>query len=695
MIPVLYTLNIALLLPALLAIRSGKGEKRYSLALVQTLFALPLLALEYFYLGYNMEAESARLVFFSEIIFGLVWLSMTLHLHRAAIESRYNTGFQFFWEISVAVVSVAVTSFFLFFGSSVLVSVSQISFHSYGFVFFSALLMLVVMLYSSWRLEQFWGLLGVAKRWEYKIMIVGCLLICGTFAWSSSYRITYLTIYPNHLFLLSILLFLSWLLLIYAVVHHRLLNRKIFISRKVVYSSFIPSLLACYFIGFGIVSLIMRTFGLELSFVLKWLIVVSGLVAAVLIGFSGKIRRNIHFFISTHFYNNKYEYRDEWIALSSELQGAETEKDIVSALRNVLEKCLYTTEIYIWLGDSETSRDYILASSPQKPRTGNVEETIASEDPLIQYLKSNPYFHTEEKEPSPDWQKLNAARNTFFTSSSISLIAPISSGSQLCGFLGLGPEYTGGHYGHDDFDLLGALGSQTASSLLAARMAEKLAHAREQQAWNRLSAFVLHDIKNAATMLSLLQANAPQHIHEPEFQQDMLELVDDSLKRMKRVEQRLKTLKDEIEPDLQKTRLSKFLTTCCRRLETKLPSLKVRIDCAAGIAIRTDPNLLGSIIENLLLNASQACSGQTTVDLTVEESSPEKHVTVKIADNGPGIPEDLLPSRLFEPFTTSKKEGSGIGLWQVEKMITSLGATIKAHNMPDGGACFTLTFPSV
>jgi len=131
------------------------------------------------------------------------------------------------------------------------------------------------------------------------------------------------------------------------------------------------------------------------------------------------------------------------------------------------------------------------------------------------------------------------------------LLSPISSGNQLVGIIGLGPEFTGGRYDQDDFDLLTALGNHTGAALLAARMAEELARTREQQAWERLSAFVLHDIKNAASMLSLLRQNAPEHIHEPEFQKDMLETVDDALRRMGRVEQRLRALKDELLPEKQ------------------------------------------------------------------------------------------------------------------------------------------------
>ena len=78
-------------------------------------------------------------------------------------------------------------------------------------------------------------------------------------------------------------------------------------------------------------------------------------------------------------------------------------------------------------------------------------------------------------------------------------MVPLMAGEKTIGLIGIGSEFTGGRYGHDDYDLLTALSTQAASALLAVRMAERLAHARERKAWDKLSAFVLHDVKNAAT----------------------------------------------------------------------------------------------------------------------------------------------------------------------------------------------------
>ncbi|HBF42816.1 MAG TPA: hypothetical protein DDW42_04160, partial [Desulfobacteraceae bacterium] len=347
MIPFFYTLNLLLLLSGLLGIRPNSDERRFSLALLQTLLILPLLAGEYLYLSYHLEAQAVLVALFSETLFALIWISMVRWLQGATVATVRESPPRFLIEIIVGVVVTAVAGYFLVYRSVTEISNAILAFHHYSPVYFSAVFILMTVLYVSWRLEQFWRALNVARRFEYKFLVIGGYLICGTVAWGTSYRLTYLAIAPRHFLLLAALLFFGWILISYAVARHRLLNRKIFISRKVVYSFVVPSLLAAYLLAFGLVSLIMRTFGLPLSFILKWLFLVLGFVAAGLFAFSGKIRRRVHFFISTHFYINKYEYRDEWLALSQHLQGALTEADVVRALRKVLAESLYTNEIFI------------------------------------------------------------------------------------------------------------------------------------------------------------------------------------------------------------------------------------------------------------------------------------------------------------------------------------------------------------
>jgi signal transduction histidine kinase len=229
--------------------------------------------------------------------------------------------------------------------------------------------------------------------------------------------------------------------------------------------------------------------------------------------------------------------------------------------------------------------------------------------------------------------------------------------------------------------------------LFAVRTAEELAHIREQSAWETLSAFVLHDIKNAATMLSLVQENAPQHIHNPEFQQDMLVSIDDALKRMAKVQARLNTLKGEITPVVKKLDICELLRSCSQSLAKKLSDLSIDLQCQNEIWINTDPEFMAIILENLVLNSVEAVGAATRLKIQMNIVKIDQAVHIECIDNGPGIPIDMLPDRLFEPFATGKQKGSGIGLWQVKQLIGSLGGKIQAQNVEGRGARFVIRLP--
>ena len=390
MLTFFYTLNVLLIISGLLTVCLDSSERSFSLAMIQALLGLPLLAGEYLYLNYHIEEQIVQLVLFSEVVFALMWFGMALRFREAVAIKTDESIFSISLEVVVGAIVVAVAGYFLAYGSAIEIAAATISFENFSPAYFSAVFILVTVIYVSWSLEQFWRSLDARQSWEYRFLVAGSYLVCGALAWSSSYRLAYFAILPKHMLLLAALLVSAGILMFYPVVQYQLLNRRIIVSRKVIYSLVVPSLLATYLLGFGLVSLSMRTFGLEMSFVLKWMFLVLGCFAAGIFGFSGKVRSSFHFFISNNFYLNKYEYRDEWLALSHSLQGSLTEMEVIKALREVMSKSLYTVKIFIWLGDS--SEEYRLVSSPENIDGDNIENSIAANDLLLLFIQSDSHF---------------------------------------------------------------------------------------------------------------------------------------------------------------------------------------------------------------------------------------------------------------------------------------------------------------
>ncbi|MGB9499377.1 MAG: sensor histidine kinase [Dissulfuribacterales bacterium] len=156
LIPFFYTLNLLLLLSELSGIRLDSGERRFSLALVQTLLILPLLAGEYLYLACHMETQAVKVVLFSEIVFALIWLSMALRFRDATVATVRASRLNFLREMFFGAVVTAAAGYFLVYRSVVEISDSILIFHIYSPVYFSTAFIMMAVLYAAWRLEQFW-----------------------------------------------------------------------------------------------------------------------------------------------------------------------------------------------------------------------------------------------------------------------------------------------------------------------------------------------------------------------------------------------------------------------------------------------------------------------------------------------------------------------------------------------------------
>jgi putative PEP-CTERM system histidine kinase len=638
-----------------------------------------------------MQSHLVGPLFFSENVFALTWILLAYNLWHN-IDPDYKKSILYFMAPVITIfIGLLMGGFWALGKPAFGITDNKLIFLHYGQLFFSSLFLLVAVLVNAWRLEAFWRTVDSKVRKQYKYLVMGFFLISGSLGWSASFRLTYLHLKGDHLLLLSILLITAWCYIAYALAGSRLLNRKIFVSRKIVYSSVAPFVFAIYLISMGLISLLMRTFGWSMNFIFQWVLIIAGLLLIAAFVFSDRIRARVKYFISTHFYVNKYEYRDEWLTFSDLLHRRLTESGVVEALRHILHDSLYTDIIKIWLGDVKTGFRLI---GTQYSQYDTAKAIISPDDPLVSCLQNVPYLDCRTPVFSSEQKCFLSEKKDFFTSLELVLLVPLAIGKHFVGIIGLGAEYTGGKYGRDDFDLLSALASQAASALLAVRTAEELARSREQNAWNTLSAFVLHDIKNAANILSLVKENAPAHIHDPEFQQDMLVSVADALKRMTKVQSRLKTLEGEIVPKIKALDAVELLRSCCKDLGKKLPELKIEMQCQYDhFQISTDPEFFFSILENLFLNSLEAGGRGTRVQITILKAQ-ETEFQMEVSDNGPGISPDLLPHRLFEPFKTTRPKGSGIGLWQVRQLVESLGGKIEAENIESQGARFVIRLPS-
>ncbi|MCD6570052.1 MAG: PEP-CTERM system histidine kinase PrsK [Deltaproteobacteria bacterium] len=550
-----------------------------------------------------------------------------------------------------------------------------------------AIFILFGAIFFIWLIENILRSSTEDQRRRIKYLVLGSLVIGASFIPDAIYRLTYLTVSRQILFLCSLMSFVGVCLIIVASIRARLLEIDIFVSRYVVYHSITLLAAGAYLLGIALVVYGVQYLGIMPSFLTIGLIVFIALLLLVFVLISPDARRRVRFFINTRFFTSKYDYRSEWGKLSSALSNAVDERQIIDVTARGILDSMYINELTIWLLEGNI---YKCILSYPSHLNGNI---IDRNHLIIDYLANNPYF--SRKVPcqanDPLWNKIVSGHSDFLDTTNIELAVPMKVEDRVIGMISVGRELPGTPYGQDDFDLLTAIAAQSSVALMAARFAGELAANRETAAFARMSTFLLHDLKNAASNLSLIVENAPRFIGEPEFRQDMICSIKEALGRIDKVMGRLQVIPKKEEVKQQKISANAFITTLILRLAPRLAEMRViqRIDKELDIV--TDPEVLEKILENIIINSVEAVSNDGQI--IIEAISDAAEVIISIEDNGPGMPEDFIRSRLFKPFQTTKQEGMGIGLWQVKHLVDLLGGRIDVENHPGSGVRFIIRLP--
>ena len=240
----------------------------------------------------------------------------------------------------------------------------------------------------------------------------------------------------------------------------------------------------------------------------------------------------------------------------------------------------------------------------------------------------------------------------------------------------------------EDFDLLRTAGRQAASSLAEAMGEEALANAQRFEEFNRRFAFILHDIKNLVSQLSLVARNAERHADNPEFRADMIATLQSSVGKMNEL---LARLAPRSGARVQRIGAHPVRAILSSAIAATRRDRDIRLDCGADILVMADPGALEQAVGHLLQNAADASSG-TPVTVAVNDDGGS--VAIAISDEGVGMDADFIRNRLFQPFASTKPGGFGIGAFEARSLITAMGGRIAVESQPGRGTTFTITLPA-
>jgi putative PEP-CTERM system histidine kinase len=459
---------------------------------------------------------------------------------------------------------------------------------------------------------------------------------------------------------------------------------EVFVSRKLVFHSATLIGGGLYLVAMASAGYYLRYFGGEWGGVAQAFFLFGAILVLISLLFSGQMRARLKVFLSKHFFAYKYDYRDEWLRLIDTLSAHDSDQSLeersLRAVAEVVESPggeLWLrnedgdfTPVYQWgLGDPPPAREPADASLPRfMERTQWVVN-------LDEYRRAPDSYEGLEL---PHWLE---GRNVW-------LVVPLMHLDSLLGFVLVAPSRARVGFNWEDSDLLKTIGRQVAAHLAQMQASRALVEARQFEAFNRLSAFVMHDLKNVAAQLSLLVSNAARHKDNPEFVEDMVTTVDNASMRMQRL---LGQLRGNPEGQYAVVDLSTVLDEVVE--EYAGPSPKPEMDTGGGrLMVRAERDRLCAVFGHVLRNAQEATGPGGRVRVRLRQQNDQ--AIVEVADDGPGMDSAFIRERLFKPFESTKGSGGmGIGAYEAREFIRQSGGDVEVISAPGGGGTFRMHLP--
>jgi putative PEP-CTERM system histidine kinase len=267
---------------------------------------------------------------------------------------------------------------------------------------------------------------------------------------------------------------------------------------------------------------------------------------------------------------------------------------------------------------------------------------------------------------------------------------PLLGGGQLLGVLILGDRVGGMPFSWQDFDLLKCVSDSVAADLLNIQLSQKLLQAGQLEAFQTMSAFFVHDLKNTASTLNLMLKNLPVHFDDPAFRADALRGIGKTVAHINRLIERLGQLRSGLQVKLAGTDLNELVLQVLAGLGSD-SNIRVVKSLQPLPEILLDAEQLRKVVTNLVFNAREAVAADG--ELRIATSQSDGWAVLTVADNGCGMSPEFLNRSLFRAFQTTKKSGLGIGLFQSKIIVEAHQGKIQVASQPGEGTTFQIFLP--
>lgn len=534
-------------------------------------------------------------------------------------------------------------------------------------------------------LEQLFRNVAVDSRWNIKPLSLG---FAGLFAFDLylySQAVLFNVVDPDAFSMRGVVHALAVPLLLLSTSRHSEWLSKIQISRKAAFHSATLMIAGAYLVFVSGVGYYVRFFGGDWGRALQLGLVFLALVLLMLLALSASMRARLRVFLGKHFFRYRYDYREEWLRFTQTLSAQNSPQEMGQQVARGLADLLDSPGGALWLktrGDvmyRQSARWNMASSVSPEPEDSSLAGFLRGSGWVVNLEEFRSFPRRYGELVLPTWlQELPQAW----------LVVPLHVGEELIGFVVLASARAPMDVNWEVNDLLKTASRQAASFLALMQATEALLEVRKFDAFNRMSAFVVHDLKNVVTQLSLMMKNAERLKDNPEFREDMLITVDNAVDRMRQL---MLQLREGATPP--GTAFGVDLEQIAHRLVVvaRDRGRALELDVVTSVATRGHEERLERVIGHLVQNAFDATQATGRVWLKLDRISGQ--ALVEVGDTGQGMSEDFVRERLFKPFQTTKQAGMGIGAYESFQYVQELGGKITVDSQLGEGTIISVLLP--
>jgi putative PEP-CTERM system histidine kinase len=527
-------------------------------------------------------------------------------------------------------------------------------------------------------------------QWRIKFMVLGLGVVFGARIYTQSQAL----LFSGEVLALGDVetgaLLIGCTLIATAYVRSGFSEIDVYPSRAVLHTSVTVLLAGAYLFVVGVLAQIVAHTGAAGGFQFQAFVVLLGIAALAALLLSNRVRQNVSRFVSRHFKRPQHDFRQIWNRLTQCMSSVLDQSGLCVAGAKLISEAFNVLSVTIWLLDEQQRLVFAASTSKSEREAADATANSVGLNLALTALGkfSRPFDLDKAKEKWAD--ALRQISSSQFRTGGNRICIPLLAGDRCLGIAILADRVGGVPYTVEEMDLLKCIGDQISVGLLNLRLTEEIMRAKELEAFQTISAFFVHDLKNAASTLTLMLQNLPVHFDDPAFRQDALRGISETVSRINQLIGRVGVLRHKLELNPTECDLNVIVTEA---LEILNGAAEVKIVKQLQLVpkLRADREQLRSVITNLLLNARDAVrpGGQ----VRVETGQINDWATLSVADNGCGMSARFLKDSLFRPFQTTKKKGLGIGMFQSKMIVEAHRGKIQVESEVGAGTTFRIMLP--